>query len=189
MCRWALPDHAAHAVDRDPLPVRSRQPPCGSGLVVGRGVGAGLELSDHFVWLVGSPPCLLAKRADAGDDLRQLVSAVEVDREEAVVAGRAAHRPWLSGDARNPHRHARALHRPGQEAHRVDRVVLATVANRLAGPGRLEDLERLVEHPGATAVVALLTGDRELACELVAAEADAKRQPAAAEQVESRGLP
>jgi hypothetical protein len=100
------------------------------------------------------------------------------------VAGRAAHRLWLSGEARNPHRHARPLHRPGQEAHRVDRVVLAAVANRLAGPGRLEDLECLVEHPGATAVVELITGHRVLAGEMIGAKAYPQSQPAAAQQIE-----
>src|SRR5205823_5533062 len=129
--RWSLADHAAHPIDRYPLPIRSHQPPRGSGLAVGRGVDARLEFGDHVVGLVGVPPRLLAERPEPGDDLRQLVRAIEVDREEAVVAGGAAHRPSLAGKARHPNRNARTLHGAGQKAHRVDGEVLAAVANRL----------------------------------------------------------
>jgi hypothetical protein len=66
--------------------------------------------------------------------------------------------------------------------------VLAAVENRLAGPGGLENPERLIEHPCATPVVELLAGDRVLAGEVVAAEPDSQRQPATAEQIEGRRL-
>ena len=67
--------------------------------------------------------------------------------------------------------------------------MLAAVVDRLAGPGGREDLERLVEHPCAPAVVELLARLRVLAAELIAAQTDAERQPAAAEPVQRRGLP
>jgi len=98
---------------------------------------------------------------------------LEADREEALVPDRAAKWPGLAVVAGDPDRHAGTLHRPRQEPHRVDRVVLATMADPLPGPGRLEDPERLVEHSGALAVVELLARDRVLAGELVAPEPDA----------------
>jgi hypothetical protein len=67
--------------------------------------------------------------------------------------------------------------------------VLTAVVHRFARPGGRQDLERLVEHACASAVVELLAGDRVLAREPVAAQADAKRQSAAAEPVERRCFP
>jgi hypothetical protein len=66
--------------------------------------------------------------------------------------------------------------------------VLAAVIHRLARPGGAEDLERLVEHLRALAIVDLFAGARVLSPELVAAKAYAERQPAAAEHVQRRRL-
>ena len=114
---------------------------------------------------------------------------LEVDGEEPLVPCRPAERPGLAVEPRDPHRHARPLDRARQEAHAVDRVVLAPVVDGLTRPCGRQDLERLVEHPRAPPVVDLLARHRVLASELVAAEADPERQPAAAEPVERRRLP
>jgi len=53
----------------------------------------------------------------------------------------------------------------------------------------VKELERLVEHPRSSPVVELLASHRVLVSEAVASEADAERQPAAAEPVEGRGFP
>src|SRR5256885_5112908 len=99
---------------------------------------------------------------------------VEIGGKEALVAGCAAQRLAVAGEAGDPHRHAGVLQRSWPEAHAVDRVVLTPVAHRRTRPGSHQDLQGLVEHPRAAQVVELLTGDRELAAEAVAAKADAE---------------
>ena len=114
------------------------------------------------------PAGLPAQRRELGDDFGELFGVVQLDGEETLVPRRPAHWPGLAVVARDPHRYARPLDRPGQETHAVDRVVLAAVVHRFARPGGRQDLERLVEHARASAVVELLAGDRVLAREPVA---------------------
>ena len=76
----------------------------------------------------------------------------------------------------------------GQEAHAVDRVVLAAVVDRLAREQPVEDVERLVEHPGPTAVVGLLAEARQLAPAAVEPEPDAEHEAPARQVVEGDGL-
>src|SRR6185436_10369810 len=109
--------------------------------------------------------------------------------EETLVPRRPADRLGPAVVARDPYRNPRPLDRPRQEAHAVDGVVLAAVVHRFAGPGGRQDLERLVEHARAAAIVELLAGHRVLAREPVGAQADAEREPAVAEPVERRGFP
>jgi hypothetical protein len=107
------------------------------------------------------------------NDLPELLRMFEADREVTLMPGRTAERPDLPVYPPDPDRHAGPLHRPRQEPHAVDRVMLAPVSDRLARPGRGQDLEGLIQHPRTPSVVEFLAGDRVLAGELVAAEADA----------------
>src|SRR5918992_5895418 len=188
--RWcrALTEDSPHSVDRGPLGRGLGHPPRGARRAVGCRVGPGRKGGDDVIGLgwVSSP--LSAEGGEVGSDLGKLVRVLEVDGEEALVPGRPAQWPGLAVVPRYPDRHAGALHGPRQEPHGVDRVVLAVVLHELSRPGGLEDLERLVEHLSALAVVELLACDRVFAAELVAAEADAKGQAAIAEPVKGRGL-
>jgi len=67
--------------------------------------------------------------------------------------------------------------------------VLAVVVHAPAGPGSGEDLQRFIEHLAAPPVIELLAGRRQLAAEMVAAQADAEGEAAAAEPVQRHGLP
>ena len=76
-----------------------------------------------------------------------------------------------------------------QEPQTVDRVVLTSVVRRLTRPRGRQDLEGLVEHPGAPPVVELLAGHRVLVPEAVATKADPESESALAQPIERRGFP
>ncbi len=184
----AVADHRPDQVRGDPLGGKLDEPPGGAGRSVRGGVAARREGSDDVVRLRGAA-CRPAQRAEVGHDLGGLAGLVEVDRHEAPVPGGPAQRPGLAVEPRDPDRHAWPLDRAGEEPHAVDRVMLAPVLHRLAGLGGRQDVQGLIQHPGAPALVGFFAGDRELTAELVAAQADPEGEPATAEQVERRGLP
>jgi hypothetical protein len=64
--------------------------------------------------------------------------------------------------------------------------VLALVPDRLTRPGGRQDVQGLIQHLGPPPLVEFFSGDRELAPELVAAQADPEREPATAEPVKRR---
>jgi hypothetical protein len=72
------------------------------------------------------------------------------------------------------------LHRPRQELHIINEVVLAAMVDRLAGPRCREDLQALVEHLAADPIIDLLPGPRELPREPVSAQTDAEDEAATA---------
>ena len=110
---------------------------------------------------------------------------LEADREEPLEPDGTPKRLSLSGVPAHPHRDPRPLYRPGQEPHAVDRVVRTTLVHGLARPGGRQDLQGLVEHPCAPAVIEPLPCERKLVPGPVAAEADAERQAAAAQPIQA----
>ena len=100
-----------------------------------------------------------------------------VEREDAVPAGGAAHRALGRPAAGDPHRDTGALDRRGQEGGLLDGVVLAVVGERLAAPQPGEDVQRLVEHVGAGARVALVAEGDELVLGLRPRPAPKIRRP------------
>ena len=132
----------------------------------------------------------LAEVGDDRDHLGELVGVVEVDREEAVVAGGAAQRLDASGERPRP-RPARPAAGPVGAGTGCRR---RCSARRGGAPARRTRRRRGSSSDSssiaaAPAVVELLAGLGQLVAEAVAAEADAEDEPAAAEPVQRRGLP
>src|SRR4030095_12446642 len=146
---------------------------------IGGRIGAHRQRRDDVEGLRSIPPDLPANRGDLSDDLGELVWVLEVDREEPLEPDGSPKRLSLARVPTPPQRDPWPLNRPGQEPHAVGRVVLTTVVHGLTRPGGRQDLQGLVEHPCAPAVIEFLPCDRKLVPGPVAAQADAERQAAA----------
>src|SRR5918995_6571742 len=145
-----ISNHGPHILDRDAR-LDLGHPPRGTRLGVRRDVAAGGQLDSD----VEGCRVIATQVADGRHGLCELIDVVEVDREEAVVAGRPAQRFEVPGECRGPHWYPWSLNRSRQELDIVDEVVLAAMVDRLAGPGSREDLESFIEHLPSHSIVEL----------------------------------
>lgn len=129
-------EHAAHVVQRFARGELGHCPGGSCGDVWG-GVGAGWEGDGDVVGLAG----VLAEPGEGGGDFGDLVRVFEIDGKESVVARRPLQWLEFSGEAGDPHWHARLMYRSGKELCAVHCVVLTVVVDRLAGPGGGQDLQ------------------------------------------------
>ena len=182
--RRALSNHTAHLVQRD-SGFQFGHPPSGARFCVRGNIAAGTKLDGDVI----RRPVIPAQLADGRHGLRELIHTFEVDREEPVVARCPSQRLEVSRGRRSPHWYSRPLHRPREELHIIDEVMLAAMVDRLAGPGRHKDRECLIEHLAPRSIIDLLPGLGELRGELVPAQTHAEDEAATAEPIQRRGFP
>src|SRR5215218_4903544 len=98
--RRALTNHTAHLVQRD-SGFQLGHPPSGAGFCVRGNIAAGTKLDGDVI----RRRVIAAQVADCRHGLRELIHTLEVDREQAVVAGRPAQWLDLAWERRGPHRY------------------------------------------------------------------------------------
>src|SRR5919106_821993 len=149
----AISNHTADRIERNSR-LKPRHPPRGARLRIRRDIRARWQLDSD----VERCRVIPAQVADGRHGVGEIVRALEVDREEAVMTGRTAQRPNVAWEARGPNRYPWLLNRSRKELHAVNEVMLAPMVDRLAGPRGDEDLQCFVEHLASHSIVELLTG-------------------------------
>ena len=99
-CRRTVAEHTTYLVDRHRVAGEVHEPPRGACRGVRRRIATRREGGDDVVRVRAVRARLVAQRGEVGDDLGELIRMLEIDGEEALVAGRPAERLGLAVEAR-----------------------------------------------------------------------------------------